>query len=94
MQEAHQGVDHARHSGEALERIIGAVRQVASHVHEIAQATSSQKSSVESVRANIEAIDDLNRQALAAAEQGVDIASGLTSKSNDLDDAVKSFRIQ
>jgi methyl-accepting chemotaxis protein len=93
MNEAQKGVDHARRSGEALERIMDGVQQVVSQVGEIAQATSLQKSSVQSVRNNIETIEALNQQTLEAAEQGVGMAANLSAQSNDLDDAVKSFRL-
>ena len=93
MQEAQQGVEHARRSGEALQRIIDVVQQVVRQVGEIAQATSLQKSSVQSVRDNIETIEELNQQTLVAAQQGVGMAANLSVQSNDLDDAVKSFKL-
>jgi methyl-accepting chemotaxis protein len=93
MREAETGVDQARRSGEALERIIDVVQQVVGQVEEIAHATSMQKSSVQSVRGNIETIDALNQQTLTAAEQGVGMATHLAAQSNNLDDAVKSFRL-
>jgi methyl-accepting chemotaxis protein len=93
LEEAKAGVDHAKRSGEALQRIMDGVQQVVGQVGEIAQATSTQKSAVESVRNNIETIEALNQQTLEAAEQGVGMAANLSAQSYNLDDAVKSFRL-
>ena len=93
MQEAQRDVDHARHSGEALQRIVDVIQQVVQQVGEIAQATSLQKSSVQRVRASIANIEELNAQTEQDTEQGVGMAVSLAAQANALDDAVKTFRL-
>lgn len=93
MSEAESGKGHVRRVGEALERIIHSIDQVVAVVGEIAQATAAQKAAVQEVRENIGVIEQLNAQTLADSERGVEMTADLTRQANDLDLAVKSFKL-
>ncbi len=93
MIEAESGKGHVRRVGDALERIIQSIDRVVTVVGEIAQATASQKAAVQDVRENIGVIEQLNAQTLADAERGVVMTTELTRLANDLDVAVKSFKL-
>ncbi|MCU0840842.1 MAG: methyl-accepting chemotaxis protein [Thiobacillaceae bacterium] len=93
MTEAQAGVGHVRRVGESLERIIQVVDQVVTLVGDIAQATASQKSAVESARDSVAAIEQLNAQTLSDSVKGVNMTADLTAQANSLDEAVKSFKL-
>ncbi|NTV94627.1 MAG: methyl-accepting chemotaxis protein [Thiobacillus sp.] len=93
MNEAQEGVGHARQAGASLEQIIDAVRQVDAMVKEIAQATSLQKSAAQSISSHVRAIEELNFQTLGDSEAGMKQAANLVDDANRLDDSVKSFRL-
>jgi len=93
MAEAESGVGSARQAGEALEQITARFDQVSRMVSEIARATEVQNQAVQSVLGNLAHIEALNRQTLGSAADGVATASGLASQANDLDHAVKEFKL-
>ena len=93
MNEAREGVGHARQAGESLERIIEAVEQVDTMVKEIAGATALQKSVAQSVYGNLQAIEELNSQTLHDSEEGIKQTASLAGDANRLDDSVKAFRL-
>jgi len=93
MTEANAGVGHAREAGSALETIAGSVTEVTTQVGEISQAAESQRHAADLVRANLQAIEQLNSDTLGDTERGVSLTATLASRANKLDAAVKSFRL-
>ncbi|TCJ16595.1 methyl-accepting chemotaxis protein [Parasulfuritortus cantonensis] len=93
MDEARQGVGHARQAGESLEHIIDGVRQVDAMVKEIAQATALQTSVAQNIHRHVQAIEAMNAETLADSGHGMDQASRLADDVNRLDDSVKAFRL-
>lgn len=93
MNEAKLGVEHARSSGETLERISHVVEAVVGQVQEIALEAKSQNDAVARVRDSVQAIQALNQGTLEDANRGVSMAANLSLQANKLDDAVKSFKL-
>ena len=93
MTEAQAGVTSARQAGEALEQITSHFDQVLGTVQEIAQATDRQKNAVQSVLDNLEHIESLNQQSVSNSEESVSTATRLSEQANDLDTAVKEFKL-
>jgi methyl-accepting chemotaxis protein len=93
MTEAESGKGHVRRVGEALERIIEAVEQVAVVVGDIAQAASSQLSAVQNMREHVAVIERLNAETLLDTEKGRASTAVLSRQANALDEVVKAYRL-
>jgi len=87
------GVENAREAGRSLALIVESADHVTGMVQEIAQATTQQSDSTQSIRGNLQEISTLIDNTLANTHEGTANAEHLRILAGDLDTTVNAFKL-
>ncbi len=87
------GVGLVNDAGKALQRIIGQVHEIHSHVTQIAAASEQQSSALAQVNTAINEMDKVTQQNAAMVEESTAAARSLSDESSDLAHLVSRFAI-
>lgn len=80
-------------SGQTLEEIIGAVKQVTDIVGEISAASAEQASGIEEVNKSITQMDEMTQQNAALVEEAAAASEGMGDRAKDLSNQIQFFSI-
>ncbi len=91
--EVQTGVANAHAAGQSLNGILASAEQATQMVEAIADGAHRERSSIESIRANINDIASLSNQNLANTREGTAKAEHLATLAHNLDANIGSFRL-
>jgi len=92
-EEVKLGVENAREAGRSLALIVESADHVTGMVQEIAEATTQQSDSTQSIRGNLQEISTLIDNTLANTQEGTANAEHLRDLASDLDTTVNAFKL-
>jgi len=87
------GVNLVNKAGEALDEIVGSIRQVADIVAEIANASTEQATGIEQINRALAQMDDATQQNAALVEENAATAKALENQARAMDEQIGFFRI-
>lgn len=88
------GTQVAQTAGEKMNRIVGAVSDVAEMVSQISDASSQQAEGIEHIGRSIASIDDMTQRNSALVEEIAAAATGLAAQAADLAKSVSIFELR
>jgi len=88
-----QGVDLATEAGQSLQAILEGSNTVATMIQSIATASEEQSAAAEQISSNVESIASLSQQSADGAQQAAEACTGLSQKSEQLQQLVSQFKL-
>ena len=88
-----EGVQLVNHTGEALNKIVGSVREVATLVDEIARASAEQSSGLDQINTALTQMDEVTQKNAALVEENAATAKSLEMQARTMDDHVSYFKL-
>jgi methyl-accepting chemotaxis protein len=88
-----EGVQLVNNTGKSLKEILGAVRQVADIVSDIADASAEQATDIEHINKALAQMDEVTQQNSVLVEENAATAKVLANQSQALDGRVAAFRL-
>ncbi|MGE0564767.1 MAG: nitrate- and nitrite sensing domain-containing protein [Pseudolabrys sp.] len=88
-----EGVNLVNQAGQSLQEIVGAIRNVATIVADIANASAEQAGGIDQVNKALTQMDEVTQQNSALVEENAATAKTLESQAHAMNDRVGQFRI-
>jgi len=88
-----EGVELVNHAGEALDKIVESVKEVAALVSDIATASTEQATGLEQINKALMQMDEVTQQNAALVEENAATAKALETQAQSMDEQVAFFKL-